>query len=388
MIDQKTQEYREIGTPAVGLALSGGGVRAAVFHLGVLQCLASRGALEAVTRLSTVSGGSLVIAAVLAHSGGEWPSSTDYSEKTYPALRTLLTTRDLFSIAALGFSGALRHGFHLLNRRADILVDLLRRQWGISAKLSDLPETPIWWINTTCIETGKNWRFSKREMGDWKFGRHYAPPFTVAEAVAASAAVPYAIGALEFVVPKTGWYETDPASRTPRSHKTPPSSVVHLWDGGAYENLGIEPLYKESRGLIDCDFLICSDASGPLVSSPSRPLADLLKGRLASPRLFDIASDQIRSLRSRMVMGAISRDEIKGVLVRMGNPTRGFDLKSGTERRATSYDDFLSDAEVARATGHPTDLNSLAPASFDRIARHGYEIADLTLSTYAPDFVK
>jgi patatin-like phospholipase len=45
--------------PKIGLALSGGGIRAAVFHLGVLRRLAAENLLEAVSSLSTVSGGSL-----------------------------------------------------------------------------------------------------------------------------------------------------------------------------------------------------------------------------------------------------------------------------------------------------------------------------------------
>jgi predicted acylesterase/phospholipase RssA len=49
----------------IGLALSGGGVRAAVFHLGVLKRLADEGLLESVSAISTVSGGSLVMAAIV-----------------------------------------------------------------------------------------------------------------------------------------------------------------------------------------------------------------------------------------------------------------------------------------------------------------------------------
>ena len=48
----------------IALALSGGGVRAAVFHLGVLARLASDDLLERVTFLSTVSGGSMAVGLV------------------------------------------------------------------------------------------------------------------------------------------------------------------------------------------------------------------------------------------------------------------------------------------------------------------------------------
>jgi len=46
--------------PRIALALSGGGFRASVFHLGVLRKLAELGWLPRVDVLSTVSGGSIV----------------------------------------------------------------------------------------------------------------------------------------------------------------------------------------------------------------------------------------------------------------------------------------------------------------------------------------
>lgn len=53
--------------PGLGLALSGGGFRAAFFHLGVLARLAERGLLRKVEVISTVSGGSIVGAALYLH---------------------------------------------------------------------------------------------------------------------------------------------------------------------------------------------------------------------------------------------------------------------------------------------------------------------------------
>src|SRR6516164_10303727 len=50
----------------------------------------------------------------------------------------------------------------------------------------------------------------------------------------------------------------------PRPSRASSTTSVRLWDGGAYENLGLESLYKSQQGLLGCDFLICSDASGPI----------------------------------------------------------------------------------------------------------------------------
>ena len=45
-----------------GLALSGGGFRAALYHLGVIRFLRDAGALEQVTNIASVSGGSVLAA--------------------------------------------------------------------------------------------------------------------------------------------------------------------------------------------------------------------------------------------------------------------------------------------------------------------------------------
>lgn len=372
--------------PKIGLALSGGGVRAAVFHLGVFRRLADQGLLEDVGVLSTVSGGSLVTALIFSHADMRWPTSEKFRSTVLPQLRDLITTSDLFTFRAIGLAGVGKYHVKLVLERARVLADMLGARWGVRGKLKDLPDSPTWWINTTCIETGKNWRFSKREMGDWVFGRHYDPPVSIAEAAAASAAVPYVIGALGMTVPTAGWYKTNPATRQPVEQKQPPYAKVHLWDGGAYENLGLEPIFKQDQPLIGCDFAICSDASGPL-APPSSPVLRLLRGHLGSPRLFDIASDQIRALRSRMFVRALDRGDIKGALIRMGNSVRDIDLKAGRERAATNYDRYQADQEAIHALRHPTDLAALAPDVFDRIARHGYEVADATLTAYAPDVV-
>ena len=58
---------------AIGLALSGGGVRAAAFHAGVLRYLAEQKLLEQVVHISSVSGGSLFIGIVFQHSSCCWP---------------------------------------------------------------------------------------------------------------------------------------------------------------------------------------------------------------------------------------------------------------------------------------------------------------------------
>jgi len=77
-------------TEAIGLALSGGGVRAAAFHAGVLRYLAEKGFLEKVVHVSSVSGGSLFVGLVFQYGNCKWPGSEAYLRETDVARRTTL----------------------------------------------------------------------------------------------------------------------------------------------------------------------------------------------------------------------------------------------------------------------------------------------------------
>src|SRR5574337_275374 len=125
----------------IGLALSGGGFRATIFHLGVLARLAEQNRLEDVAFLSTVSGGSLCAGLVYAQSGFRWPTSQHYISAVAPKARELLTTQDLersliWRVLTLLFSRPLS----FLETRAADLSDLLKTNWGITVNVRDLPE--------------------------------------------------------------------------------------------------------------------------------------------------------------------------------------------------------------------------------------------------------
>jgi NTE family protein len=112
-----------------------------------------------------------------------------------------------------------------------------------------------------------------------------------------------------------------------------------------------------------------------------------LKGNLSSPRLFTIASDQIRALRSRIFVHALTRGDAAGALIRMGNSVRDIDIKSHRERAAADFALFQADRETSLALKHPTNLSSLSAEDFARVARHGYEVADATLTAYCPALI-
>ncbi len=355
----------------ISLAFSGGGVRATVFHLGVLARLARQDLLGNVEIVSSVSGGSLAAGLVIASAGYRWPSSEEYLHDVVPRCLSVLTTRNVQRTYVLN---SLLFPWRLATGRASVLGDALERNWGIGGSLADLPVTPRWIINATCYQTGKNWRFQRDLMGDYQTKYVTDPRFRLSHAMAASAAVPGLIGPLRLQSRKHLWSEYRDGDWC---NIKPKYNHLHLWDGGVYDNLGVESLFKPGEGLCgDTDFLIVCDASRPLSSETrqSRWRPGYLK---ASMRLVDIATDQVRSLRTRMLMEYFKQNPGTGAYLRLGLATKKVYLRNpGTGKPA------LTDDEVSRVAQIETTLRRLTHSEFSLLFRHGFEVADATLSTY------
>ena len=383
--------------PRIGLALSGGGVRAAGFHLGVLARLAREDYLEDVVAISTVSGGSLGVGLVYALAGMRWPTSREFLEVTLPEARRVMTSTSLQSLLLWRFlRQAIRHPTHLFGTRADDLSALLRRNWGITASLQDVPDAPRWMINATCYETAKNWRFLNFRMGDYAFGYTEQTDIPLSDALAASAGFPGLIGPLVFSTKGRDWfkYVDSPAPGAEvddrmvhRSRRTqavsPAFRRLHLWDGGVYDNLGAEGVHAIGRGWKHgIEFLITSDAGGQPGPEAYRVL------RVPLRIIIGVMMDQIRSLRSRVLIDRIvhRRDGDRGVVLRTGNTCakvlRDTPHRGEIDARCPSC---LTKEAAKRAAHIATSLKRLSPDDFELLFRHGFEVANCTLYGYNDD---
>ncbi len=376
----------------IGLSLSGGGFRATVFHLGVLDRLARQDRLEEVSMLSTVSGGSLAAGLVMKLNDYRWPSSEDYLARISPEARRIMTTVDLQK-AFLWLT--VTQPWRWFSTRADDFSTLLRKHWGIDLRLDELPARPRWLINATCYESGKNWRFEHFRMGDYVFGYSHDTDLPLAHALAASAGFPGLIGPLVLKTGSREWFryrrtsEAEAAAGDPaalRARRTEPIepaySAVHLWDGGVYDNHGLEGIHDFTDGWRpEVDFFIVSDAAGR--SGPERYRA----GPKALMRLATgIMMDQIRSLRARAIIERFVNHGDPGAFFQIGNTCahvlRSAGLGHEVEARCR---DTLPPEEAHLAENMPTVIRALTETEFDRLYRHGFEVAETTLYAYASD---
>lgn len=371
--------------PQIGLALSGGGVRAMAFHCGVLRWLAETRRIESITQVSSVSGGSLFIGQVLSKNNWEWPSSDIYFERIHPEIKRTVTTVDLQCSAV---KRLLRpSNWRYLLSRANVLSQSIEHDWGVAAHLGQLPASPVWSVNGTTAETGKRFRFKRDGCGDYEVGYASASDFKVADALAVSAAFPLGIGPFVIRTAEFKWSMRGTwgkASVQDGPH-TVPFKRLHLYDGGVYDNLGLEPLFDIGKQELktNANYLVVSDAGLPLEREfSSGPLSPF---RLK--RVSDITMDQTRSLRIRALSNYLIRTPNAGVYLQIGVEPREriakYRGKNEEAARKLLGFEWLSSAEIERAAFYETTLHKLTVPAFDGIERHGYETAKWNESLFS-----
>lgn len=364
-----------VGQSEIALALSGGGVRAAVFHLGVLKRLAEWALLEKVTFLSTVSGGSLITGLIYSLSGNRWPSSETFLTSVLPRAETILTLQSLQGLFA---GNVARHPWTLAGGRANVLAQTLEKHWRLAIPLKDIATRPRWIINATTYESGKNWRFMPQRMGDYVLGYVAAPRITLADAVAASSAFPGLVGPFAINTADFDWANFDKSGHLVPAPR-PFSKVLHLWDGGLYDNLGVEALFKnDGRGYREgFGFLIVSDGSSPLsLKRKFWPTSGM--------RLLDISGSQVRGLRARSLVDYFRENNDNGVYLRLGNTSAEID-KVATLPHRVELSAVLDESAVDSLSTMGTHLLRISPSRFGLLSRHGWEVADATFAAYISD---
>ena len=229
------------------------------------------------------------------------------------------------------------------------------------------------------LRNRKNWRFSQPRMGDYLSHYVLEPDVPISDAIAASSAVPGLIGPL---VVRSGRYQWN---RYEGRELVPTSACLkryELWDGGVYDNLGVEPLFKSGGGFREgFDLLLVSDASASLSVDP-RTVKRTIKPGHRILRLVKVATDQIRGLRSRAIVTQFLRAQNSGAYFRIGNTVEQIYAAAGL---SAPEGDYLSADDVEREATLPTTLRRLTLSQFARLRRHGFEVADATLATRVPN---
>jgi predicted acylesterase/phospholipase RssA len=244
----------------VGLALSGGGSRAAAFHLGTVRALLDLGLLPTIDVISTVSGGSIFGAAwVVSIANGD--STMDFLARMKEELQHGFIRRSLsWRLLLLMLPGY---------TRSDLLAHTFDRIFFKGRTLSYLPQRPRLCINTTVLNHGHVGKFAADGFSTPDLGPPRGasgsnvpfsmPDFPIARAATASAAFP--IGLPPILLSAADF------SGAVREGMLAGTAPLALTDGGVLENLGVQTLLKSRR--FGAQDIIISDAG--LKDRPWRP---------------------------------------------------------------------------------------------------------------------
>lgn len=372
----------------IGLALSGGGVRAAAFHSGVLKYMAEEGMLENVTQISSVSGGSLFVGLVYSSNAYQWPSSEKYLKTSLAHVRKLLTKTNL-QYRAVAKLILWPPNWRFVLSRANVIAETLESLWNIDATVGQIPHSPSWSINGTTAETGKRFRFKDSRMGDYVLGYADIAFFPLSKALAVSAAFPGGVGPLAIKSTSFNWHEHEDFVSEDKSRLLAPRfKRIHLYDGGLYDNLGLEPLFDLGEQTFKCrkgvsvSKVILSDGGAPLRNTS-------IPGQL-NPfrfhRMMDIMSDQQRALRVRSFVGFLKTNNECGAYLQLGS-----DAKKNITKYGEGYKNqpmllsspWLNAEQIKSASAYPTNLKRMSIKDFDLLSKHGYETAKWNLELFS-----
>lgn len=376
----------------VGLALSGGGSRAIAFHLGCLRALHDLDLLDRVQVISSVSGGS-VIAAMYAYANDSFAA---FDTRVVELLRRGLqrqTLREVLgpSLTARMFRRLDFGGLSLAVRRLYNSLRDIARPGTTNHRRSPLPRkfsrTEAFRkvlanslfgdtlmrdvcrgslhtvINATELTTGSAFRFGSKQSGCWRFGAIASQDALVADAVAASAAYPAFLPALEREY-----------SFTKNGRTTDPIQVL-LSDGGVFENLGVGPLEPGrdpsiSTNVFEPDYIICCDAGAGLFDSDSYP--NRLPGRLY--RSFQTVFRKVQDATRKRLHDLADGGQISGfALCYLGQQDSALPwIPAGLPSRDDVRD-------------YPTDFAAMSTEDIDQLTLRGEHLMRLLAAYYLPD---
>ena len=350
----------------IGLCLSGGGFRATLFHLGALRRLNETGILARadLRTVASVSGGSITAAALATawarlgrapgtpFSAADWDSHvaaplrafTARDVRTGPLLERLLPwnlRRSETTVEAL--AAEVREGPDAARAGRPAAVagvpvprhrHAVRRLVGVHARVDGRLPGGLHGPAARRTRSGARWpprRASRPCSGPCACAS--TPPGSRAAALPATRAATQCL------------------------------SDFRLTDGGAYDNMGLEPVWKGHAGVL------VSDAGGLFTQEGDQGLLWRI------PRYQGIQERQARALRKRWLIASFGEGTLEGTYWSVGGAAAHY------APDARGYSEALSREVIAEIR---TDLDAFSDAEAAVLENHGYLLADAALSRHVP----
>ncbi len=336
---------------SIGLALSGGGFRATLFHLGAIRRLHELGILSKLTTVSSVSGGSILngfLASRLVN--GLLKGISDFTTEVAHPVRQFCSLNIRRWPALLRFVPGLDNSLQLAHQYDEHLTQ--------GKLLKDVPDTPNHLFCCTDLAYGVNWTFTKTDCGDYQAG-YMRPPndWKVSTAVAASSCFPPVFKPMSLGL--------DPAKLSGGKATAGPVrdqciKAMTFTDGGVYDNLGLEPIWKNHEVVLSSD-------GGALF-----PVGGDIGFPWEIGRFISIPENQALAIRKRWLMASFLTNKLEGTYWGIGGSANKYGVNQG-------YSEKLAKTYIATIR---TDLDSFSEAEASILENHGYWLADSAIKTH------
>ena len=286
--------------PFVGLALSGGGARAAVFAAAGMEALHKRGILDQITHVSSVSGGGFAASYLALH-----PVAPD--ARAYFKQMQSVMAHDFFWDVQMNQLRKPSRAFSPSRRLVSLQDALNRSDFLRGAHFADLPKDRTFFFNAVSYDTGRRFVFSNSSL----------PSFDATE----TAVLPSALRALSFSggkrmratppnVPISLAVATSaafqpylgPTTLHIEGQSADSDEYWHLGDGGVVENLGLETLREAvyARGKNGQAIIYVFNAVQRIDSEVSQKWLDISIWSREVTRLVDVLLEYATAHRETM----------------------------------------------------------------------------------------
>jgi predicted acylesterase/phospholipase RssA len=347
----------------IGLALSGGGFRATLFHLGVVRLLYETGQLPLVKRIGAVSGGSVLAAHLVLNWERYTGSKEEFDKAAQEIFQFVQTDVRGWIVRRRIFAWIIGVLWRLMpQRRRWTLSNLLQKKYESlygGKRLKALraqegtPDRPHVYFYSASLTSGAVCSFGRsgfrwHENDDNPYQKSIDVPNTpIAFAVTASSAFPPLFPPIE-VSNETLYCDLD---KFPYPH--------FLTDGGVYDNLGIDRLIWFQSTQPQLDLLISSDAQGNFDSKIETKFTSIISRNV---RASDILMTRVSSIQLQRFTAPGSTPP----LIRIGIKEEIFD----------PLDRTLLQPEAQRSLPNiRTDLDEFSPVEITALVAHGYNCA-------------
>jgi NTE family protein len=345
----------------VALCFSGGGYRAALFHLGATRRLNELGALSKVDTFTSVSGGSIfasLIAAYAAREPDAWSRPGEpipgWDEEVVKPMEELaghnIRTRSVLR-ALLPWNWGKR------DVQIDALAETLAAGPTGRGKLHDLPERPRFVFCSSEMQFRSQWTFDsgQRRFGADPAGHAEFGDWTIARAAASSSCLPGVFSPMSIRDRLSGGtYEGDDAPRLAQS--------LALSDGGMYDNLGVEPVWQ------DHETVLVSDAGPSFKPDPGL-------GKIWSQLRFAIILlEQATDVRKRWLISNFAAKQLHGTYWGVASAAEDYPKPSQHAYSKRFVRDYIAPIRI--------DLDVFSDGERAVLQNHGYLLVDTALRSH------